>query len=302
MENDRGDIRPNRSTQMQVPKGIVRFGEILWKKIEAVLTYLQYAYLYLAIPLIVVWTIPYFRARLERIKWFDENSMLDVVALTLMLVMVLLARLHREMGELSENLRQVAGAGSNLIPGGVGQVYVHLRTALESGGNRRGRSLDVLGLSLYTAWPQIYSWISDGLLHDIEITLYCMSPDFIRTQSSSISPDWGHHAQAQIDSIARFQIESAEEIRDKSITLNLSLYYCFPAIHGFRLENGEIFVAFSRWAGSTGHRHLADPNYFYERFRASDRTKRAEEYRLLFANWIDEVKHRKAVVAGKPAH
>jgi len=228
-----------------------------------------------------------------RSGWFDEHTMNEAVALALILTMGELAHLYRKMTEVSTELTRLAGMGSNIVHGGVGQVYPHLLGAIEGSRHAGSRSLEVLGLTLYTAWPQIHAWISESSARDIDVTLYCLEPEFIASQRNWIAPYWENHARAQVDSIRRFIEENAKDIKKRSIKLNLILYRGFPAIHGFRLDGGELFVSFSRWSGGeTGDRHLGDPNHFYERFRADDRSARAEEYRSLFANWIDEARRR----------
>lgn len=83
-------------------------------------------------------------------------------------------------------------------------------------------------------------------------------------------------------------VEGAKEMHARSVTLELFLNHNFPAMHGFRLGTGEVFISFSQWTGEPGARHLDYARQFYERFRANDRSDRAEEYRSLFDNWIDE--------------
>jgi hypothetical protein len=269
-----------------------RFGLRVGKFVDTISTYVQIGFLVLVAGLIVSWAIPPVRDRLLQGRWFDEHTMNEAVALALLLTMGLLHHLYRQMTEVSHELKHLIGMGSNIIHGGVGQVYPHLLGALESGGRGRRRSLEVLGLTLYTAWPQIHAWISEGSAHDLDITLYCLEPEFIVGQSNWIPQYWENHAKAQIDSIRRFTEENAQDIKARSIAINLIRYSGFPAIHGFRLGSGELFISFSWWSGDFGNRHLGDPNHFYERFRADDRSARAEEYRSLFGNWIDEARSR----------
>lgn len=271
-----------------IKKGRTRFGQLVGKLAEEISIYLQIALLVLVLVFIVAWTFPPAREYLERKKWFDEHTMNEAVALALLMTMGLLNHLYRKMAEVSREVQHLVGMGSNMVLGGVGQVYPHLRGAIEKIGGGRSRSLEVLGLTLYTAWPQIQAWISEAFVRDLEITLYCLDPEFIRNQNMWIPGHWENNSRAQIESVRRFRAENAEDLKARSISLELILYSSFPAIHGFRLGSGELFLSFSWWSGEIGRRRLSDPNHFYERFRAEDRSARAEEYRKLFENWIKE--------------
>jgi len=249
---------------------------------------LRYAFLAIGAIAMFAWMIPYFRNLLETKKLFDEKTVPGVAALALVFLLGALLSVGKNLKELPNEIKELLGIGSTIIKGGVGQVYPHLQDALGCQKTWRKQSLDVLGLTLQTTWHHICPWINQGVIRNTKIRLFCLDPAYLRKHPESISAEWADVAQTQIDSIRRYMVEGAREMHARSVTIELFLNHNFPAMHGFRLGSGELFISFSQWTGEPGARHLDYARQFYERFRANDRSERAEEYRSLFENWIDE--------------
>ena len=73
--------------------------------------------------------------------------------------------------------------------------------------------------------------------------------------------------------------------------LTLYLYDHLPAIHGFRVENDDVFCSYIHREGDK----LAKPFHFYEHFAATNRSVRARHYRLLFENWLERARAGKSL-------
>lgn len=264
------------------------FGDLIGKVADRVSTSLQMFLLVVAIGFMIAWAISPVRERLEKSGYFDHETALEAVGLALILTLGLLTMLSKKMGKIASAMEVISHSHQDILDRGVGSVYPHLLEGLQGTANHRERILDVLGLTLYTAWPHIQAWINNGELRDWVITLHCLDPVYIEANQSCFSKKWIHHAQAQIEDIEHYQKHQAALLAEKAIRLELRTYRNFPAVHGFRIGNGDTFISFSWWESLEDSAVLADPYFFYERFRPSDRSSRAHVYRALFDNWIDQ--------------
>jgi hypothetical protein len=144
------------------------------------------------------------------------------------------------------------------------------------------RSLTVLGLTMYFTWPILERWIEHGDLRGWKLRLFILSPDYLRG-NSSFKPGWAGLSENFANQISQ-QVES---LRGQGVTLDLRRYPVLPGLHGYQLGNGELFISFGRWDPADGK--AANPNYFYEHFSAGDVSERAQQYRMLFDNWVQHL-------------
>lgn len=254
-------------------------------RLQKILQMAQLGFLLFAILLLILWAITPTRSWLESFQIFDYNSMLAVVAIALILTISLLSQLHKSFTTLSTRIEQFTKASSaKLIPNGILDVYPNLFKALDSIKNKEQKTLKVLGLTLYTAWPKIEAWLKLDKTRDWDITLFCLSPEFAGSSPNQIPQKWVQESKTYSEEISNYIKERAEDLNKKSINLKLILYSHFPAVHGFLLGNDALFISFSHW--DCQNNCLEEPRHFYEFFEPSDKSQRAELYRALFKNWI----------------
>ena len=178
----------------------------------------------------------------------------------------------------------------HIIEGGVDNVYDSLMHVFNDravrGRGRRFRSLEVLGLTLFTAWPKILGFLKREDSKNCQVTLYCLAPDFIEANADLFPETWAQQARTQIDDINVFVGKHGESLRKRDLLVTLITYEMFPAIHGFRVNGNDVFCAFAHWESD----RVNQPYDFYEYFAAEDSGVRANSYRGLFASWIDRAR------------
>jgi len=157
-----------------------------------------------------------------------------------------------------------------------------IKTRLDSVADPAHKRLIVLGVTMYRAWPTIERWIDSGDLRDWTVRCFLVHPDYMKSQADVFDNDWVAIAASYHSQIKR-RVATAQD-RNRT-TLEVQLYAHVPAVHGFRLGNGDVFLSFMHWNAET--RQLASPNRFFEYHPGEDASPRAEEYRALFDNWVD---------------
>jgi len=159
-------------------------------------------------------------------------------------------------------------------------------TSLMIDKEKTDRRLEILGLDLNLIWPSIKSSILKGNLSNWEIIVFHLSKEFIEDNPSIFPKDWHNNVIANIENIKR----DKETFSKNNINFILCAYSSLPAIHGFRVGEKDVLCAQAHWK-NTDEYTIEDSFRFYEYFPACDTTKRSEQYRELFANWIDRAKH-----------
>lgn len=148
------------------------------------------------------------------------------------------------------------------------------------------QSLTVLGLTLDTAWPTITrGFFAKPETMNYSFRFFCLDPDFIDENSDILPPSWANQARISIQGIEEYKCANDDDLARRSIRIELIKYRSFPAIHGFSMNNGTLYIACSRW--NKGSAAISTPDHPYERFVNTDRSPRAMMHRELFENWVD---------------
>lgn len=233
--------------------------------------------------------------------WMQQHGLkeLDVpaiVGIALAATMFVLLAFQQQLKQLGRRIGDFSpSASSRIIRGGVEHVYPELHTILDDVGTGAGseRSLDVLGLTLFTAWPMLLrSGLGSpgGALRGWRVSVFCLSPDFLKA-NPYFSENWVKEVEAKLSSINEFTKNGGELLKDLGTSLAVMQYKFFPAVHGFRTGAGHLLISYIHWSGES----LDDPTQFYEYFPPSDKSVRASLYRALFDNWIERAKREKAI-------
>jgi hypothetical protein len=245
----------------------------IWEGVTTGLALLTAIYL-------VLNTIEPTRLVLERyVLKLNEQTLAAIVAIMLEVAIVAIYQLGRQVRSMRAEL---APKTEPVIVRDIGAVLDTVKR-LSADGRRGERTLEVLGLTLNTTWPQLAAWLT---AHDEpthwRITLYCLDPAYI--EGSRELPDyWSAEAERSVGRIRSLLAEEAEDLRHRRVEVDLRTYSCMPVVHGFRLGNGDLFLAYLQWAESGGIR----PFDFYERIPREDTSSRANHYRDLFDSWLN---------------
>jgi hypothetical protein len=159
-------------------------------------------------------------------------------------------------------------------------VYPVLLERIQATSRKEEKVLDVLGLTLYTAWPSIRFWLNRSDLNGWTMRFTAIADDsdrFIDHMSRSWFPD----ARANLTNIVSYA--NSEAATKKNVTLKAFSYDFMPSLHGFRLGNGDLFYSILHWQ-TDGHLCLDD--FSYEFVSCEDHSKSAEAIREIFDSWF----------------
>lgn len=149
-----------------------------------------------------------------------------------------------------------------------------------------GRRLEVLGLTLYAAWGQLLPWIKESTTASWEVHFYSLSPKIARAEMATLVPEqWAKDSESKAEAIAEFLSQYQTDLDSRQVKVVHKHFSSFPAIHGFRLPNGKIYMSHIHWSAKDGKvDYDAHP---YEVIEANDKSERARIYRNVFLNWLD---------------
>lgn len=224
-------------------------------------------------------TIGATRAFLERyVVTLDGQVLAAIVAVMLEVVLVAIYQLGRQVRALRST---VVAQAENQITDNVGSVLDTVDEIADRG-RRRERTLDVLGLTLNTTWPQIAAWLtSHNPPSDWRLTLYYLDPEFL-ADCAELPADWAAESARSQQRMREMLAREAEDFDRLRLRVSLVPYSCVPIVHGFRFGNGDMFLSYLQWSEAGRIR----PFDFYERIPAGDTSVRAAHYRDLLDNWI----------------
>ena len=242
----------------------------IWEVVTTTLALLTAVYL-------VLNTIEPTRMVLERyVLKLNVEALTAIVAIMLEVAIVAVYQLGRQV----RTMRAELGPRKDTqIVDDVGGVVDAVKR-LSQTGRRSERTLEVLGLTLNTTWPQLAPWVTG---HDApahwRITLYSLDPAFVEGTSDY----WSSEAARSQERIRALAAEEADDLAHRRIKLELHTYACLPVVHGFRLGNGDLFLAYLQWTEAGSVR----PFEFYEHIPREDISPRANRYRDLFDSWLN---------------
>ena len=170
----------------------------------------------------------------------------------------------------------------SIIQNGIHDIYVLFDKVLIESENNNENVIDIIGSTLYTAWPHIHPWLLKDSTMQWTINLFILDPSYIKKNRDFIDKNWKYTSQNFIEQIKSVCTMNKEQFIRKNITVNLFSYSYFPSVRGFKI-NENILITYSHWSADG----LADyPHYFYEYFKATDTSVRAECYKSLYNNTL----------------
>lgn len=238
--------------------------------------------IYLPLVMGALWLVPWWRGFVG-----DYFPAIALIGITIVISAVF--RLAESTSEMEDSITKANAAKSLIIKHGVIEIYEDLRRELKSA-PRHQRSLKVLGLTLFSARNHVIGFALEKDTQGFDIELLCLSPDYLSSGIKGIPADWTGQATQSISDINDFTDRKREHLATNSIHLQLSCYRAFPAVHGFLVGNGTLFIAFTLWEEGDDELRLPFANSPYERVDARDHSERAEVYRALFSNWFEHAK------------
>lgn len=140
--------------------------------------------------------------------------------------------------------------------------------------------LDVLGMTLYTAWPSIQFWLGRSDLAGWTIRLAAVAHEDHRL-SPQVPAFWFRDARNNLDAAVSFG--KSTSATQRQITIQTFGYDFAPALHGYRLGNGDLFYSIVLWQpdGNLGYE-----GFSYEFVPHEDHSPSAMAIRSVFESWF----------------
>lgn len=142
------------------------------------------------------------------------------------------------------------------------------------------REIKVLGLTLDSAWPRLEPFLEWPEIKGWTVKLATLSKD-ATVAREWIPAGWPRESDTTVRQIRDFADGHGTE---HDHTIKVFEYGFTPAVHGFRLGNGDVFLATLRWK-SDGR--LGQHPFAYDYVPAQDVSAGAEAARALFQSWFD---------------
>ncbi|MFL5624728.1 MAG: hypothetical protein ACJ788_03940 [Ktedonobacteraceae bacterium] len=262
--------------------------ERIWERLQPMVRRVQIGAILIAGVLITLWVVPVIRRWLISRSIFDQDSVIAVIGLAMILIFGAMAEVHKSSRTLMRMLEELLIRNrSGFIAGGGPAVAERLSGIVDSIKLPRDKKVDILGMTLDVAWPQLEQWLRREDIYGWHVTLYGISPDFAERYADWLGEEVVKSARNLSTSIQRYIHTHMTELKMKNIKLSIVLYQTFPPVQGIMLGNRVLFISTSHW-GLSG-RPCSSIGEIYEFFSADDNSPRARAYRLLFRRWIEAV-------------
>lgn len=142
------------------------------------------------------------------------------------------------------------------------------------------QQMDVLGLTLFSAWPELEFFLERPEVRNWRIRLATLSSSAAPTDLC-IPEGWPKESETTVRQVLEFRDGQGADHRHE---IEVYEYQSLPAVHGFRLGNGDVFISTLLWK-SDGR--LGKHRFPYDYYPAHDVSPVAAAARALFKNWFD---------------
>jgi len=225
--------------------------------------------------LAVALQIPWLRKPLERIGLEDTGGTIQTILVFVVVAAFFEVRSLRSTLDGTREQRHFA----NPI-----DVYPVLLSRMRSISRKEEKKLDVLGMTLYTAWPTITFWLNQPELSGwtIRLTAVLYSDKGI---AGLIPREWFQESVSNLKSVA--EAAKVPSVIRRDITLEPYGYDFMPVVHGFRLGNGDLFFSILSWQDDG---RIGRESYSYEYIPCEDHSESAQAMRAVFDSWFERAR------------
>lgn len=145
--------------------------------------------------------------------------------------------------------------------------------------------IDVLGLTLYSAWPQLEPFLR-GVVKDTWTVKFATLAENGTAARGWVPDSWPRESGTTVAQVQQFK---SRQGKDHHHVIEIYEYDFTPAVHGFRLGNGDVFISILRWEEEQpGEIRLGKHRFSYDYVPAHDASAEAVAARTLFRNWFDQ--------------
>ena len=203
-----------------------------------------------------------------------ENS----VQLRTAVAVVLLTSILLELYQLKRSVTPVISGRRHYFD--AGEMYDALKEKAGAITDPGHREIKVLGLTLYSAWPVLEVFLERPEVQGWTVKLATLSKD------STAAKEWvpGGWPQESFTTVRQVEEFKAGQGAEHKHRLEIFEYDFTPAVHGFRLGNGDIFLSTLRWRPDG---LLGKHRFPYDYVSAHDGSPGAYAVRELFHSWFE---------------
>lgn len=140
------------------------------------------------------------------------------------------------------------------------------------------RRIDVLGLTLFSAWPELENFLEQPEVNGWTVKLAALS------KTAEPGDLWVPDGWPSESETAVRQVKEFGQGEDHNHRIEVIEYELPPVVHGFRLGNGDVFLSTLKWREEG---RLGKHRFPYDYFPAHDRSSAATDARELFRSWFD---------------
>jgi hypothetical protein len=241
--------------------------------VDRVISGLQVGTLLVGIGLLMAFQVPWLAGPLEWIHISDTET-----SRTLLIVLVLTSLMF-EMRKVSGAMSRIASETRQHLSDPL-DVYPLLLQRAQSIRRNDQRLLDVLGLNLYTAWPSIEFWLQRPETANWQVRVAAVCSDS-GALNRWVPEEWHGIARSNLAKAA--DAGGSEDLQRRSIRVQGFPYDFAPAVHGFRLGNGDLFLSVLLWEANG---LLGTRGYSYEFIPGTEQSAAAHASRQLFDSWF----------------
>lgn len=163
------------------------------------------------------------------------------------------------------------------------EMYDRLKEKLGSladpNANQDHWRIEVLGLTLDSAWPVLEHFLERTDVYNWTIRLATMSKDATETRKW-VPEGWPKESETTVGQVMEFK---ARQQNKHHHDIKVFEYEFVPVVHGFRLGNEDVFLSTLRWRPEGT---LGEHRFVYDYFPAHDFSAEATAARELFRNWF----------------
>lgn len=159
-------------------------------------------------------------------------------------------------------------------------VYPVLLERIHSIARKEEKVLDVLGMTLFTAWPSIRFWLNRTDLNGWTVRFAALA-DHEAELTEHVPSFWFRDSKANLNSIVQYANSPAAQ--SKNINLQPFSYDFMPSLHGYRLGNGDLFYSILHW-DADGKLRLDD--FSYDFVPHEDHSPSSNAIRETFESWF----------------
>lgn len=156
---------------------------------------------------------------------------------------------------------------------------------LIKGPKKNRQNVKIFALTLNTVWNNLKSFLQSGEYTNIDIKL--LQVDLELEGLESIHSGWKEEAERNWQEINNYIRDNSDALTRMRISIQVKRYKHGPCIHGYMVNDKNLFFSHCIWKVGTGERVelVGDPS-FYEHFDNREDEKQ-RPYFELFDNWFN---------------